>query len=638
MLIGQICDFGNDGDAHYRLHAPSMQLGKIPGITAVDSHFLHPLLYKLIEHADVLVLQFVNDWDLLSICDYRRSRGKVTIFEANDYFFDLQPWNPIAANWSDRETQELYKRLLSHADGVQTSTEFLADKWHEMGARKVAVFKNHLVQVPDLAPLPPRPFTIGWAGSPGHFADLLHIAPTLQNWLASHPETRLAIMTNELARSFFHLPQERFIFRNFGSLEQYLDFLKSLDVGLAPLLPTDYNRGRSDVKFLEYSSQGVPGIYQNLNPYQGIVRDGVHGMLFHSTKDLATKLDLLYADANLRNRIREQAYEFVHGNRILANNIQERLAWYRSFENKGSQSRQGFLAELEPFKELSDSNYCALRAGENEKQLLNCLPKNNAGEDVCLLQGILQKQPDHVPALIILSQRLNDAKQSNQALQLEPKLRELAPFSVKWQMEINRALYLRDNTQAAVQGFRELTSKHPGHVPTWKYYLRLLAITKNSASTEEASACLEAFPDCHPLAMIAVGALSPGDRILALKKILERTRAKLALFEHHHALRLLRSAVMECVKNLPPNAETISLLATACEVFPESMQLKNQLALQLQQTGQLEEALEEFSQLAKTREIQLLGMEEFPQEPMPYLWQFASFIKKVLEEKDFIQD
>ena len=638
MLIGQICDFGNDGDAHYRLHAPSMQLGKIPGITAMDSHFLHPLLSRLIEHADVLVLQFVNDWDLLSICDYRRSRGKITIFEANDYFFDLQPWNPIAANWSDRETQELYKRLLSHADGVQTSTEFLAGKWLDMGARKVAVFKNHLVQVPDLSTFPPRPFTIGWAGSPGHFADLLHIAPTLQNWLAKHPETRLAIMTNELAKSFFHLPQDRFLFRNFGSLDQYLDFLKTLDVGLAPLLPTDYNRGRSDVKFLEYSSQGVPGIYQDLDPYKRIVQDGIHGMLFHSAEDLANKLDLLYADANLRNCIRRQAHSLVKSNRLLENNIQERLAWYQSFETTSATVNQGFLAELEPFKEIPGSNYCALRAGENEKQILNNLPKNNTADTVSLLQSILQKKPDHVPALIMLSQRFNDAKQSSQTLLLEPGLRELAPYSVKWQMEINRALYLLDNTPAAVQGFRELTRKHPDHVPTWKYYLRLMAITKNSAGSEEANACLESFPDCHPVAMVAVGSLSPKDQILALKKILERTRGNLALFEYHHALRLLRSAVMECVKNQPPNAETISLLATACEVFPESMQLKNQLALQLQQTGQLEKALGEFSSLAKSREIQLLGTEELPQEPMPYLWQFARFIEKVLKEKPLNRD
>ena len=79
MLIVQICDFGSDGDAHYRLHDPSRQMGKLPGVTAVDCHYFSRHLPDLIELADVLVMQFVNDWDLLSACLRRRATGKVTV-------------------------------------------------------------------------------------------------------------------------------------------------------------------------------------------------------------------------------------------------------------------------------------------------------------------------------------------------------------------------------------------------------------------------------------------------------------------------------------------------------------------------------------------------------------------------------
>src|SRR4029079_5850990 len=100
----------------------------------------------------------------------------------------------------------------------------------------------------------------------------------------------LAVMTNAFAKPFFDLPPERYQFTPFGSLADYLAFLQSLDIGIAPLLPTAYNRGRSDVKFLEYAASGVAGIYARLDPYQHSVEDGRTGLLFSSDSELVEKL------------------------------------------------------------------------------------------------------------------------------------------------------------------------------------------------------------------------------------------------------------------------------------------------------------------------------------------------------------
>ena len=89
MLIVQVCDFGDDGDARYRLHDPCRYLSRLPDVTAIDCHFFSRHLKELAERADVLVLQFVNNWDLLETCERRRAAGRVTVFEANDYFFDF---------------------------------------------------------------------------------------------------------------------------------------------------------------------------------------------------------------------------------------------------------------------------------------------------------------------------------------------------------------------------------------------------------------------------------------------------------------------------------------------------------------------------------------------------------------------
>lgn len=634
MLIAQVCDFGNDGDAHYRLHAPSMYLGRIPGVSTVDCHFCHRKLPLLIEQADVLVLQFVNDWDLLSICNYRRQLGKVTVFEANDYFFDLQPWSPIAGPWCDREIQELYRQLLKTADGVQTSTRFLAEKWREFGARNVAVFENHLTAIPKLSTPGNRPFTVGWAGSPGHFADLLHIVPALQRWIIQHPDAHLAVMTNDLAKTFFQLPPERFHFQNFGPLEEYIAFLGTLDVGLAPLLPTDYNRGRSDVKFLEYSSQGVPGIYQNLDPYQSIIRDGQNGFLCNSPDELIQKLNLLYQDQTLREQVRTNAYNYVDTHRMLDANIGERLDWYRSLLKESETPCQPeLLNDLKPYQDNNSLSYFALKAGGPEKQLLSALTKPSPEEVHSSLQTLLEQEKEFAPALYQLAQRWNDLRKPGQVLQMESELQRLAPYSMKWKMEHCRAHFLNGDTAKAMNGLHLLVQNEPGHLPSWKYLLRLLAVTHNPDGEMSAKKAMETFPFCYPLAILALDNLPATDRLSSLEGILNQVKDTLALFERQPALKILRQAILEALKNQPASPSTASLLRSSVKVFPESLKLRQTLAVHLQQLGEGEESLREMAHVARGRLLQNLSQEEFPPEPLPYLLQFAHFMEVVLKDK-----
>src|SRR5262249_58233502 len=105
------------------------------------------------------------------------------------------------------------------------------------------------------------------------------------------PAVHLAVMTDEVARSFVRLPPGRYHFRRPGSLAEYLSFLRGLDVGLAPLLPSDFNRARSDLKYLEYAAHGVAGVYADLEPFRGSVRDGETGLLFRTGPEMLRHLD-----------------------------------------------------------------------------------------------------------------------------------------------------------------------------------------------------------------------------------------------------------------------------------------------------------------------------------------------------------
>ncbi|MEI6686500.1 MAG: tetratricopeptide repeat protein [Planctomycetota bacterium] len=633
MLIVQVGDFGTDGDAHYRIHAPARFMGLIDGVVCVDVHFHHHLLPMLAEKADVLVLQFFSDWDLIPLLSMRKKLGKLTIFEANDFFFDLQPWSPIANSWRDREIQELYLQLLRLSDGVQTSTAYLAEQWSKMGSCNVEVFPNQLVHLQPLPNIVERPFTVGWAGSPGHFADLYHVAPYLQNWLEAHPDAHLAIMTDELAQEFFHLDPARFHFKPFGSIESYLDFLGSIDVGIAPLLPTQYNKGRSDVKFLEYASCGVAGIYQNLEPYRNIVNDGETGLFFNTPEELISQLDRLYQDRKLRLQIRDQAYGFVIKQRKMEDHIGSRVEWYKSLDKKNSISEgvdDQILIALEGAGE-KQAGYFQLRAGVVEKQFLEASAKTSANEQVESLKNLTQQQPAYSFGWLKLGECLNGLRQPADALKAFEKTLELMPYSSRAKIEIARSYFLLEDRDKAVALLKQVCLSETSFLPAWKYLLRLLAIQKAGDGIGWCKKADAGFPNCYSLSLIGLDNYSPEEKPVALLEILSRVGSTFSIMEHPYARDVLSRAVFGIVAlPLQDKSAVIALLQKAHAVFPESTRIVAELGKMLYSTGKGVEAQKYFDFACSQKLASDLCQQECPTKEIPYQWQFSRFICQVL--------
>ena len=633
MLIVQVGDFGTDGDAHYRIHAPARFMGLIDGVVCVDVHFHHHLLHTLAEKADILVLQFFSDWDLIPLLRMRKKLGKITIFEANDFFFDLQPWNPIARSWQDPEIQELYRQLLCLSDGVQTSTAYLAEKWRSMGAHKVEVFPNQLVHLRPLSEIVERPFTVGWAGSPGHFADLYHVAPYLQNWLNAHPATHLAIMTNELAREFFHLDPSRFHFKPFGAIESYLDFLGAIDVGIAPLLPTQYNKGRSDVKFLEYASCGVAGIYQNLEPYRTMVKDGDTGLLFNTPEELINQLDRLYQDTQLRAYIRDQAYAFARKQRKIEDHIGRRVEWYKSLDENNSISEgvdEQILIALEGVGERQ-AGYFQLRAGNVEKQFLGVAAKKSANEQLESLKNLTRQQPAYAFGWLRLGECLNGLRQPSDAMQALEKTLELIPYSGRAQIEIARSYFLLGDRDQAVALLKQVCLVETSFLPAWKYLLRLLAIQKAVDGVDWCKKADAGFPNCYSLSLIGLDNYSQEEKPVTLLEILSRVGSTFSIMEYPYAREELSRAVFGIVAlPLQNKSAVIALLQKSQAIFPESTRIVAELGKVLEATGNGVEAQKYFDVACSRKLAADLCQQEYPTKEIPYQWQFSQFIRHVL--------
>lgn len=81
------------------------------------------------------------------------------------------------------------------------------------------------------------------------------------------------------------------------------------DIAVAPTENTGFNACKSYIKFLDYGSIGVPGIYSNSEPYTRVVVNGENGILTDNTiEEWVNALSYLIENENIRNHIRQKAY------------------------------------------------------------------------------------------------------------------------------------------------------------------------------------------------------------------------------------------------------------------------------------------------------------------------------------------
>ncbi len=89
-------------------------------------------------------------------------------------------------------------------------------------------------------------------------------------------------------------------------------------IGLAPLADTEFNRYKSDLKWLEYTALGLPVVASDLEPYRSI-RDHITGRVLADgdVSGWADALQELAEDATARTLLVERAWAEVTSERLL---------------------------------------------------------------------------------------------------------------------------------------------------------------------------------------------------------------------------------------------------------------------------------------------------------------------------------
>lgn len=95
-------------------------------------------------------------------------------------------------------------------------------------------------------------------------------------------------------------------------VKEYSDYTvlmsrECFDIGLAPMIPTEFSSCKHYNKFVEYASYGIVGIYSDVMPYTRAVRDRENGMLCENDADSWYEaIAALIGDPALLEKMRRQ--------------------------------------------------------------------------------------------------------------------------------------------------------------------------------------------------------------------------------------------------------------------------------------------------------------------------------------------
>ncbi len=276
------------------------------------------------------IVRHMRDWDLvwltrpqqyvvLPIIRAARRQGKPVLVDIDDWLLDIPADHPHAAFFRPRPRQEIIRTALRSADAITTSTPVIAEHCKRLGLR-VHVLPNAV----DCAQFVRQPcsdrdvLTLAFCGTMSHHADVSLIAPALRQALHTH-EGRVRVVSVGCP-----IPDVQgladYTHHDFVPATDYPRLLSDLrvDIGLAPLHDTPFDRAKSDIKYLEYSAVGATTIASDVTPYQASIRDDRGVLVTPNTPEEWTAVILrMIEDTRLRQRLATSAYEWVRRERSI---------------------------------------------------------------------------------------------------------------------------------------------------------------------------------------------------------------------------------------------------------------------------------------------------------------------------------
>ena len=253
----------------------------------------------------VVIVRYLPEAWVTALNCFRAEGGRVV------YFMDDDLMDPAALQGLPRPyARKIFllairqrKRIEELCHEFWVSTAYLAEKYTAWNPVRLAPLPSTLTLAQNTL------VSVCYHGTASHSAEFDWLPNVIARVQASRLDTTFEIFgDHHVNKTFRRLPRVAILHPM--SWTNYLAYTSTVrrDIGLAPLMPGPFNAARGPTKFFDFARMGAVGIYSDVAPYRGFIRDGVDGILLPNEMTLWTDtIAQLAGDEARRTRMAQEA-------------------------------------------------------------------------------------------------------------------------------------------------------------------------------------------------------------------------------------------------------------------------------------------------------------------------------------------
>jgi glycosyltransferase involved in cell wall biosynthesis len=308
-------------------------------------------LNSLCEMADIVIWHPVHYNNTLDFfLEMQALHDKPMLVDMDDNYIDVPPWNEAFASFGPGSShRKLAMEMLRIANGVIVATPHLKTIYEPYN-RNIHLVENSLdlTEWDELSIPRHQKIRIGWIGGRSHVRDLLIVTPILRDILQKYPKTHLYLINSGLKNyskftgrpdEFEGIPNVYYSDRSV-SINLYPRFMAhfKFDIGLAPLEDCNFNRSKSNLRWLEYSALKIPTIATDISHFNQTVTTGETGILIpgNDTDAWHRALEEFIGNEDFRSHVGQNAYRTIKQRFNLRKNAGAYLRLLRDIASHGS--------------------------------------------------------------------------------------------------------------------------------------------------------------------------------------------------------------------------------------------------------------------------------------------------------------
>lgn len=230
---------------------------------------------------------------------------------------EVDAWRDGVNGFDIKRNQALLdgvKSVCSKADLITVTTPILANVFREF-SENVRVLPN-CVNVDEWKKLPleknENEIRLYWGGGMSHWEDLLLLRDPLKMIFDKYKQAKI-VMLGWMPAGFSEMFKDRVEYHPWSNFHAYSYKYASLgvDIALIPLVDNEFNRCKSNIKWIEASSLQIPSVVSYCSPYKEVenLSDQDLAVFIEDNKpeSWVKGISMLIDNPNLRQKIGDQA-------------------------------------------------------------------------------------------------------------------------------------------------------------------------------------------------------------------------------------------------------------------------------------------------------------------------------------------